>query len=349
MNLPSIKQFNLKNKTVFLRADLDVPLKNGKVVDNDRLKNILPTITYLLSKSAKIIIAGHLDSPNGKPVKSLSLKPVASRLSALLGKEVIFSDIEKASGNKSSQQAIMLENLRFYPGEERNDKDFSRKLASLADFYVNDAFGTSHRNHASLVGTAKLLPHAAGFNLLAEIAILKKVINSPKRPLVLIVGGEKISTKLPLIEKFHRFADFVLIAGKLAQEETILLKLQLRLNRSQHEKITSPKAALLVADLTKDAKDITIKSAENFAEIIEKAKTVVWNGPVGKIGTPGNAIIAGAIAKTSAFKVAGGGDTISLIDSLSLSDKFTWLSAGGGAMLSFLAGKKLPALEALKT
>ncbi|MDP2860309.1 MAG: phosphoglycerate kinase [bacterium] len=342
MNLPDVKKFNLSGKTVFLRADLDVPLKNGKVIDDDRLKNILPTIIYFLSKSAKIIIAGHLDSPNGKPVKSLSLKPVASRLSVLLKKKIIFSDINEISDKKKGWEAIMLENLRFYPGEERNDKDFSRKLASLADFYVNDAFGTSHRNHASLVGAAKLLPHAAGFNLLKEIAILKKVINSPKRPLVLIIGGEKISTKLPLIEKFHRFADFVLIGGKLAQEETILLKLQ-------HQKIAPPKAALLVADLTKDGKDITIKSAENFAEIIEKAKTVIWNGPVGKIGTPGNIIIAKAIAKTSAFKVAGGGDTISLIDSLSLSDKFTWLSAGGGAMLAFLAGKKLPALEALKT
>ena len=270
------------------------------------------------------------------------------------------SKLGEFEGGEIGQNIFLLENLRFYKGEETNDQIFARKLASLADIYVNDAFAVSHRNHASIVGVAKLLPHFAGFQLQKEVEVLSGILENPKRPLVVIIGGAKLETKLPLVEKMHHIADYVLVGGKLAGDVKTLLKVQ-------HEKINPPaggrKSALLVADLNNEGTDITLKSAENFLQIISLAKTIVWNGPLGKISDKKSEIIkseegskqlAEGLVKSSAYVVVGGGDTVGFLDKICLLDSFAcmpkhrcFLSTGGGAMLSFLSGEKLPGLEAL--
>lgn len=349
IKLPGLKNADVKGKKVFLRTDLDVPLsENGQIADDTRLKESLETLNFLLENSALVILAGHLGRPQGRE-SNLTAEPIVKWYQNKLkieNEKLKMTKIGELDGWKISNNLYLLENLRFNPGEEENDPEFSKKLAGLANIYVNDAFGSSHRNHASIVGITRHLPHYAGFMLKKEIETLSALLDNPKRPLTVIIGGAKIETKLPIVEKMHEFADYVLIGGKIAQETRVLLKVQ-------HEKIESRKSALLVADLNQQETDITEKDAENFLQIINLAKTIVWNGPVGKTeGNEGNleigsAKLAKGIVESGAYSVVGGGDTIGYLKKIGLLDKFSFVSTGGGAMLEFLSGEKLPGIEVL--
>ena len=343
-----LKEINVKDKAVFLRADLDVPLIDGKIEDDTRLLSSVPTIEYLLKQNAKIIVGGHLGRPKGID-KRLSLEPIAEWFSSkfkINGSG--FKKLGEFEGWEITPNLFLLENLRFNEGEEKNDPEFSKKLSALAKIYVNDAFAMCHRNHASIVGITKFLPHFAGFHLEKEFENLTAAMKNPKRPLVVIIGGKKIETKLPLVEKMHRIADYVLVGGKIAEETRILIKVQ-------HEKITGSKAALLVADLMPNESDITEKDAENFLQIIGLAKTIIWNGSMGIVGgesehlasEAGTKKIAEGILKTKAYTIVGGGDTVEYLNNLGILNKFSFASTGGGAMLSLLSGEKLPGIEAL--
>jgi len=352
-DLRKIKDTEVVNKTVLLRADLDISVRDSQITDDTRLSAWLSTLEYLLSQKTKVIIAGHLGRPEGKDDK-FSLKPVAEWVSKRFKiNDLRFKNFDGFEGWEVSENIVLLENLRFYKEEEENDKEFSKKLADLAEIYVNDAFASSHRVHASIVGITKYLPSFAGLRLEKEVEELSKVLENPKRPLCVIIGGAKIETKLPLVEKMHHFADYVLVGGEIAEKDKVLLKVQ-------HEKITGRKSSLLIADLTEDKKDITVKSAENFLQVCQNAASIVWNGPMGIILNSelriknleldterGTRILAQGLAKLSNYRVVGGGDTIAYLKKLNLFDKFSFVSTGGGAMLEFLAGEKLPGLEAL--
>ncbi|MDP2585830.1 MAG: phosphoglycerate kinase [Candidatus Levybacteria bacterium] len=356
INLPDIRKANVNGKRVFLRADLDVPMVNGKIEDDTRLRSCLPTIEYLLKQNAKIILAGHLGRPQGFD-KTLSLEPVARWLQNKFSiSNLQFSKRGEFEGWEIGPNIFLLENLRFNEGERANSSEFVKKLASLANLYVDDAFAVCHRDNASITGVPKHLPHFAGFQLQKEVEALSEVLENPKRPLAVIIGGAKLETKLPLVEKMRHVADYVLVGGKIAGETKELLKIQ-------HEKIIGKKLVLLVADLNQKGTDITPKSVENFLQIINLAKTVVWNGPMGKISENKSEILGSedgtrrlveGIVKSGAYVVVGGGDTIGFLEKNCFLNAFTCLpktrshlSMGGGAMLGFLSGEKLPGVEAL--
>jgi len=336
-----LQDLDVFEKRVFLRADLDVPLNGGRIEEDWRLRNLLPTIRHLISQKSTIILAGHIGRPEGKPVFNLSTKILVLVLSKLLNNEVIH--IEGFPTNEAIQETLglqknavlLLENLRFFAGEEKNDKLFARRLANLADCYVNEAFAASHRNHASIIGVPKFLPHAAGLRLEKEVEVLEEVLKKPKRPLVVVIGGAKIETKLPVIENLAKIADFVLVGGKLPQE---MQDTKLRNN-------------VIVGKLTKDDKDLSSDSIEVFKEKIAQAKMVVWNGPMGvfeeKENERGTKEIAQTIAQGKAEKIVGGGETIWALKKYGLEEKIDWISSGGGAMLEFLVGKILPSIAAL--
>ncbi|MDO8582900.1 MAG: phosphoglycerate kinase [bacterium] len=350
-----LKDGDVKGMTVFLRADLDVPALNGTIEDDTRLLSAIPTIEYILKNNAKVVIAGHLGRPTGLNYESriknqeLSLKPVAEWFAKKLSHDSLFTIHDSILGGFDGwaigANIFLLENLRFNSGEEANDPEFAKSLASLAEIYVNDAFAMTHRNHASIVGITKFLPHFAGFHLEQEVSNLSEVIENPKRPLVVIVGGKKLETKLPLVEKMHRIADYVLVGGKIAQETVILMKVQ-------HERVPAHGGIIIVADSNEEKSDITPTDAENFIQIINKAKTIIWNGSMGIIenekSSGGTRVIAEAILKSGAYSVVGGGDTVEFLNKLGIINKFSFVSTGGGAMLSFLSGEKLPGLVALE-
>jgi len=375
MKLPLLTKAYISGKTVFLRADLDVPLAqqttNNKqqttIADDTRLIAALSTIEYLLKNKAKVIIAGHLGRPArlasenvaGRPKsmnhetrilnQELSLRPVAEWFAKKINHNLKFkihnSKLGEFEGWEIGQNAFLLENLRFQVGEEKNDPEFSKRLASLVEVYVNDAFAMCHRKHASIVGITYFLPRFAGFHLAKEVETLSHVMENPKRPLVVIVGGKKIETKLPLVEKMHKIADYVLVGGKIAQETAALIKVQ-------HEKIPPHGGILIIADSNEDKSDITITDAENFIQIISKAKTVIWNGSMGvieneKLMGESTRKIALGIIKSRAYSVVGGGDTVEYLNRIGVLDKFSFASTGGSAMLAFLSGEKLPGIEAL--
>jgi len=342
-NLKSVKDIEVKGKNVFLRVDLDVPIKNGNIEDTTRLDGWFETFEYLIRQGAVVILAGHLGRPNGKDEK-LTLLPIANYICQKINSNSEKTTIGKFEGWKLAENVFVLENLRFFKQEEENEIEFSKKLAGLADIYVNDAFASSHREHASIVGITKFIPSFAGFRLLKEVEALSGVLENPKRPLCVIIGGAKIETKLPLVSKMHSFADFVLVGGEIAENTKVLLKIA-------HEKLSGKKSVLLVADLTLDGKDITLKSAENFIQVCQNAATIVWNGPMGLIEEKeyekATEILANGIVNVGAYKIVGGGDTIAFLRKQNLIDKFDFISTGGGAMLEFLSGGKLPGLGVL--
>lgn len=356
MQLPLLTDKNVKGKRVFLLADLDAPLTSSEplqVDDDMRLVGSMPTINYLLEHGASIILAGKLGRPGGMVKKELSLEPVAKWLDLRFKISPVGDKHDLRVGKRGEfdgweigQNIFLLENLRFNPGEEANDPTFAKQLAALVDIYVNEAFSLSHRNHASVVGVPKFLPHFAGFHLEKEITNLTRAMENPKRPLVVIVGGKKIETKLPLVEKMHRIADYVLVGGKIAQESKAFLKIR-------HERIREKKSVLLVADSAEDGLSITEKSLYNFLDIIPLAGTVIWNGTMGFIGEKEDRFsatrkIASAIIKSKAYSIVGGGDTVEYLNKLGILDKFSFASTGGGAMLAFLSGEKLPGLVVLE-
>ena len=343
MNLNKIQEAEVKGKIVFLRVDLDVPIKNGQVIEDSRLSAWFPTLEYLVRHGAQVIVAGHLGRPEGRDLK-FNLAPVASWIARKINSKPVEIELEGFKAWKLAENVFVLENLRFNAGEEENDSNFSQKLAKLAQIYVNDAFASSHRAHASIVGITKYLPSYAGLHLQKEVEELSKVLNSPKRPLTIIIGGAKIETKLPLVEKMHKFADYVLVGGEIAENDKVLLKVA-------HEKIQGQKSALSVADLTQNGKDITQKSAENFVQLAQNSQTIVWNGPMGEVeeqeNSEGTKILAQELSKLSVYKIIGGGDTIAYLKKINLLSGFDFVSMGGGAMLEFLAGSKLPGIEVL--
>jgi len=333
--LPSVRDLPVKQKTVLLRTNYDVPLVKQEskragereivVADDTRIVESLPTINYLLEQQAKVIIISHLGRPEGKVVPELSLKPVEKILTLLLhrNKQSLFLE--------ARNRVKLLENLRFDPREERNDESFNKELASLADFFINDAFACSHRQHASIVGLPKLLPSAFGLDFLKEIKILSEVRNNPRRPVTVILGGAK-EDKLEVIDKLLNWADYLLIGGKLS---TLI---------SNSEKI-------FIADLNPEGKDITLESIERFKKIIAQAGTIIWAGPMGvfedshyEVGTKA---VAEAVVESGAYTVVGGGDTEAALTKFDLTEKINYISSGGGAMLEFLAQGTLPGIEAI--
>lgn len=336
IKLPILTKETISDKKVFLRLDLDVPLElrinNEELIikDDTRLKAGLQTLNFLLENNATVIIAGHLGRPNGID-KSLSLEPVARWLVS----ELRVEKIEEFEGWQIGSNIFLLENLRFHEEEEQNNPEFAKSLSSLADVYVNDVFAMCHRNHASIVGVPSYLPHFAGFRLQKEIEVLNGLIDAPQRPLLVIIGGAKIETKLPLVEKMHKFADYVLVGGKIATEKDVLIKVQ-----------ESPGSKLLIANLNEEKTDLKEESLQQFLSILPLAKTIVWNGPLGKT-EDSTEKLAKEIIKTNVYSVVGGGDTTEYLNKIGLLDKFSFVSTGGGAMLTFLSGSKLPGLEAL--
>ena len=336
---------SLSGKTVLLRIDSDVDIDKDKIVDATRLEASIDTIRLILHKGGDINIIGHLGRPEGVD-KKFTLEPVAHWFAGKLDGNAKPIKVGNLDGWKITDSVNLIENIRFFPEEEKNDAEFSRELALLGDVYVNDAFAVSHREHASIFGVAKFIPSYAGLHLKQEIEVLGKILKDPKRPMAILIGGAKIETKLPLVEKMHHVADYVLVGGEIAEQDKVLIKVQ-------HEKITGRKSAVIVSESTPDGFDIDSKSVENFCQILNLAETIVWNGPVGVTGKGseserGTKALAECIVKTRAYRVVGGGDTLASLKTANLLEKFDFVSTGGGAMLEFLSGKKLPGIAALE-
>lgn len=341
--ISDIKDF--KDKKVLVRIDSDVDIKNGKIIDDTRLISSLETIQYILKHNGTVILLGHSGRPDGKPNPEYTLQPVAEWFEKEFHGSIENTEFNTCKGWSITPHLFILENLRFFTEEENNDPEFAKKVADLGDIYVNEAFAVSHRSHASTSSLAQILPSYAGFHLEKEVETLTHILKSPKRPLIVLIGGAKLETKLPMVEKMHRIADYVLVGGKIAEETRTLIKVQ-------HEKIEGHKSVVLVADNSSDGLDITEKDTENFMQILSLGKTIVWNGPMGKMGdakTEENTLkIAKSIGDLDAYTVVGGGDSLSLLKQHHLLSKFSFVSTGGGAMLEFLSGKELPAIKLLK-
>ncbi len=357
--MKTIRDLDIKNKRILVRCDFNVPLnKKGEILNDFRIRAGLPTIKYLIENKATVILISHLGNPQTQSplferkvgtASWLSLKPIAKKLERFLKQKVKFlpdcigKEIKKEIKKMKSSEVILLENLRFHEGEKENNEQFVRQLASLSDIYINNAFGVCHRKHASVIGIPKILPSGAGFLLEKEINILSRSLEEPERPLTAVIGGAKIETKTKAIDAFLKKADYLLIGGKIAYDP----KLQCASAKRSHiEKL------LLPEDNIKNF-DIGPKAIKEFVKIIKKSRTIIWNGPIGmfedKRFEKGTKKIAKAIAENKiAFKVAGGGETIEAIYKYGLEKKFNHISTGGGAMLAFLSGEKLPGIEALK-
>ncbi len=379
---------NIKGKRVLLRTDFNVPLnKEGKVENNFRIKESLPTINYLIKKGAKVILISHLGDPKGEKLKNLKLNPIKDELENLFNRKVLKADdcigkeVQEKVKKLKEGEILLLENLRFHNEEKENNPDFAKQLAELGDIYVNDAFSVCHRSHASIIGVPEYLPAFAGFLLEKEIRVLSKVLNNPERPLVVIIGGAKVESKIKVINNFLRKADHVLVGGKIAndiltvkgicigriwpEEEAIEEIKKINLTSTVlHLPVDAIISPTMDGDLyvREDAPgkaksdelilDIGPDTIYIFSRIIGLAKTIVWAGPIGlfekKAFENGTKAIGEAIIKnTQAFKVAGGGDTIFALDKFNLRNGFNHISTGGGAMLKFLAEDKLPGLEVL--
>ncbi len=344
----TLKEFDVKNKKVLVRCDFDVPLsKEGGISDVFRIKQSISTIDYLVKEGAKVILISHLGRPKGTTVDSLRMNPVAKELSELLARPVVKLDdcvgpeVENAVNAMKAGEVILLENVRFHKEEEENDSNFAGQLAKLGDLYVNNAFADSHRDHASITGINKYLPSAAGFTLATEIKVLSGLINDPKKPLVVIIGGAKVEeTKLKVIDRFSDLAQAFLLGGLVAKEI-----------KDKNVKLRNPEKIVWPKDETGGGKDIGPETMRSFKDKISLAKTVFWNGPLGLIEEEefslGSKQIAEDIIESKAFSVVGGGDTVGFINRLGLAEKFGYVSTGGGAMMEFLAGEELPGIKAL--
>ncbi len=391
MNKRSVKDLDVEGKRVLVRVDFNVPLdESGKITDDTRIKAAIPTINYLIERGAKVILVSHLGRPKGKVVEKLRLNPVAQRLSELLNRKVIKTDDcigeepEKAVSRMKNRNVLLLENVRFHPGETKNDPEFAKALAKLADLYVNDAFGAAHRAHASTVGVAEILPSAAGFLLEKEITTMGKVIQNPEKPFTVVLGGAKVKDKIGVIENLLEKADNLLIGGGMAftflkalgyevgksllEEDKIdMARGFLEKGKKLNTNIVLPRDVVVADRISADAEhktvdvsqipnalmgvDIGEKTVEEFVKYINQSKTVLWNGPMGvfeiQAFANGTKQVAEAIARSNATTIIGGGDSAAAVEKLGIADQMTHVSTGGGASLMFLEGKELPAIKAL--
>jgi len=390
--LRSVRDMDVTNKRVLVRADFNVPLKDGEVADDWRIRATLPTIQHLIERGAKVILMSHLGRPKGKVVDELRLDPVAKRLSELLGKPVrklndcIGSEVEAAVAQMQPGDVILLENVRFYRGEEENDAEFARRLASLGDLYVNDAFGAAHRAHASVHAITQFLPSAAGLLMEKEVENLSRLLEAPQRPFVAVLGGVKVSDKIGVIRNLMKRVDSLLIGGAMAytffraqglqtgrslvEEDKIELARQLLDEANQSGVRLMLPEDVVVAD--RDAEDATTKvvpsdqipedmmgmdigpnTRQRYAAAIREAATVFWNGPMGRfeveIFSEGTKAIAQALTECKGVTVVGGGETAAAAIQYGIAEKVTHVSTGGGAALEFLEGRQLPGVEVLRT
>lgn len=385
MHIISVKQFqNLRGKRILVRCDLNVAVKRGVVVDDFKIIQTLPTIRWLCAKGARVILLTHLGRPQGQRVSQFLLFPIKRRLEQLLGTKITYVHdcggklAKTAAENMSDGSIILLENVRFYVGEEENDDDFARILASLADLYVNDALAVSHRAHASVSAIAKYLPAYAGLLLEQELNNLQRVLR-PKRPFIVIIGGVKLETKVPVVKRLARLADYILIGGMIAYDflaaqgkstgryqvddehrqlaQSLLAKkiiLPLDFVTATDAKGKSAVKVVATGALPANAWqfDIGPATVRFYAAYIKKARTVVWNGPMGmfetdcfKHGTLGIARLVASRSTGRAFGLVGGGETVAALKQTKMLEDVDWISTSGGAMLDYLAGEKMPGLE----
>ena len=392
MNKKTVKDIDLKGKKVFVRCDFNVPMdENQNITDNTRIVAALPTIKYLLEQNCKIILASHLGRPKGEVKPEFSLKPVAKELSKLLGKEVIMAndvigeDAMTKASNLKEGEIMLLENVRFHREETDNDPEFAKKLASMAEIFVNDAFGTAHRAHASTTGIADYIPGVAGFLIEKELKFLGNAINNPERPFVAILGGAKVSDKIGVIDSLLDKVDTLMIGGGMAYtffkaqgynvgnslcevEKTGLALQAMEKAKAKGVKLLLPIDTKVGKEFKPDTESKTVawteipdewegfdigeKTIEMFKKELQNAKTVIWNGPLGLFEFEQFAIGTNEIAKTlaelDATTIIGGGDSAAAVTKAGLADKMTHISTGGGASLEFLEGKKLPGIECLQ-
>ena len=391
-NKKTVRDIDVKGKKVLCRCDFNVPQDKatGAITDDKRIVAALPTLKYLLEQGAAVIACSHLGKPKGEWKESLTLAPVAERLSQLLGQEVIFAkdiigeDAQAKAAALKPGQIMLLENLRFDKGEEANDPAFAKALASLADVYVSDAFGTVHRAHASTAGVAAYLPAVSGFLIQKELEIMGGALANPKRPLVAILGGAKVSSKIGVINNLLDIADTIIIGGGMAytfikamggtvgtslleEDRLDYCKEMMDKAKAKGVKFLLPVDTLCAAEFSADAKpelvdtmaipddrmgmDIGPKTIVLFSDAVKDAGTVIWNGPMGVFEFPafakGTEAVAEALSKTDAITIVGGGDSAAAVEQLGYADKMTHISTGGGASLEFMEGKALPGVVCL--
>ena len=393
LNKKSVEDLRVSGKRVLVRCDFNVPMDESKnITDDRRITSALPTINYLIKHDAKVILMSHLGRPKGEPNPKYSLKPVAKRLSELLDNKVIFAkddnvvsdNVKDIVENMKEREVVLLENTRYRKEEEKNGEDFSKELASLGDLYVNDAFGTSHRAHASNVGVSKFLPSSVGFLVKKEISVMGKALENPERPFVAILGGAKISDKIGVIENLIEKVDSIIIGGGMAytflkakgynigkslleEDKVDLAKELIEKSNEKNVKLLLPVDTVVAKEFKNDTEfktvsvdsipddmmglDIGVETVKLFAEEIKGAKTVVWNGPMGVFEMDnfrkGTDLIAKALAESSAVTIVGGGDSASAVEKAGYGDVITHISTGGGASLEFLEGKELPGIAAI--
>ena len=389
----TVKDIEVKGKRALVRCDFNVPLKDGVITDDIRIVSALPTIRYLIEGGAKVILMSHLGRPDGEPKKEFTLAPVAERLSQLLGTEVKFvsSDtvvddkVKEAAAALENGQVMLLENVRFRKEETKNGADFAKELAQLGDFFVNDAFGTAHRAHASTAGVADYLPAVSGFLIEKEVEFLGNAVENPKRPFVAIMGGAKVGDKIPVIENLLKKVDTLIIGGGMAytffksqgleigtsildKDNVELAAELLKKAEAAGVKMLLPVDCVCGKEFKNDTEyavysreaipadmmglDIGPETAKLYAQAVSDAATVVWNGPMGVFEMPnfakGTRAVAEALAESSAVTVIGGGDSAAAVEQFGLADKMTHISTGGGASLEFLEGKVLPGIAVIE-
>jgi phosphoglycerate kinase len=390
MNKKSVRDVEVAGKRVFVRVDFNVPVEDGRITDDTRIRETLPTIKYLIENGAKVILASHMGRPKGQFVDSMRLTVAAERLSELLGKPVAKADeaigeaVKAQIAELKDGDVLVLENVRFYPGEEKNDPELAKQFAELADLFVNDAFGAAHRAHASTEGIAHFLPAVSGLLMEKELSVLGKALSNPERPFTAIIGGSKVKDKIDVIDNLLTLADNVLIGGGLSYTFTKALGHEIGQSLVDNDKldvalgfIEKAKALgknfllpvdIVVADkFGADANtqivdvneipagweglDIGPKTREMYADVIKNSKLVVWNGPMGvfeiDIFAEGTKAVAQACATTEGYTVIGGGDSAAAAEKFHLADQMDHISTGGGASLEFMEGKALPGVEAL--
>ncbi len=387
----TLRDIGVSGKRVLLRVDFNVPLdKEGKITDDKRIRAALPTIEYLREMGAAIILMSHLGRPKGKVVDELRLDPVAKRLEELLGvpvkkmDSVIGEDVSREASQLKAGEILMLENLRFHPGETSNDEELARSLASLADIFVNDAFGAAHRAHASTEGVAHFLPAVAGLLMEKELEMLGSILESPRRPFTAILGGNKVSDKLGVIDRFLDIVDDLLTGGGMCftllkskgleigesifeEEQLDSVKRTMKKAEESGARLYLPEDVVIAERFEENAPsrlvaveeippgwmglDIGPKTIERYRKVIENSQTIFWNGPMGVFEWPafeaGTREIARAVASSGAVSIIGGGDSAAALRKFGLEEQVTYISTGGGASMEFLEGKPLPGVEAL--